>query len=81
MRVRGPTAFVLLALVSAREPAQALRKPPAVKHRKLRKTIHTFFLVGPDLSTVIALRVTERQLGGNCRVGEALPRLAKEESP
>ncbi len=76
-----PTVFVSLAMVAAREPAQALRRPPDAKHRKLRKTNQKNFLVGPDLSTVIACRVTERQPGGNYRVGEALPRLADEEAP
>lgn len=81
MRERGPAAFVLLVLVLAIGPAQAQQKPSDTKHRKLRKTIQTFFLVGPGLSTVVALCVTERQPGGSCRVGKALPRLAKEEAP
>lgn len=81
MRERGQAAFVLLVLVSVRDPAWAQQTPSDAKHRKLRKTIHTFFPVGPGLSTVIACCVTERQPGGNCRAGKALPRFAKEESP
>ena len=74
-------AFVLFVLVSVRDPARAQQAHADAEHRKHHKTIQTFFLVGPGLSTVIACRVTERQPGGNCRAGEAVPQLAKEGSP
>ena len=84
-RSAGPNAalaaFVLFELVSVRDPAQAQQTRADAEHRKFRKTIQIFFLVGPGLSTAIACRVTERQPGGNCRAGEALPQLAKEGSP
>lgn len=73
MRERGQGAFVLLASVLAASPAQAQKKVLDGQHRNLRHTIRTFFVVGTDLSTVIARCVTERQRGGGCLVGEALP--------
>ncbi len=81
MREHGLEAFVYLVMVSVRRPAQLQGKPPDAKRRTPHNFIQTFFLVGPGLSTVIALRVTERQPGGNCRVGKALLQLAREGSP
>ena len=78
VRERGPTAlfyFIGLGGRSGQGPLAAGHRAPETPQN------HTKDIpVGPDLSTVIALYVTERQPGGNCRVGEALPRFAKEDT-